>query len=52
MDFWIITWTIILFASLLLYTGLAIVVTLGGYKDVQALFKSLEDQHAAEDQEE
>jgi len=41
MNFWINFWTIVFFASLAIFAGLAVVVTIGGFFNIQALFKSL-----------
>lgn len=41
MNFWIDFWTVFFFASLAVFTGVAIVVSIGGFFDVRSLFKSL-----------
>lgn len=41
MNFWIYFWTIFFFVSLVVFAGVAIVVSIGGYFDVRSLFKSL-----------
>jgi hypothetical protein len=41
MNFWINFWAIFFFASLALFAGLAVVVTIGGFFNIQSLFKSL-----------
>lgn len=41
MNFWIDFWTFFFFASLVVFTGVAIVVSIGGFFDVRSLFKSL-----------
>ena len=45
MDFWISFWAIVLGLVLVLYAGLTVVVTLGGFVDVKAMFASLKRQH-------
>lgn len=45
MNFWINLWTIVFFASLAGFTILAIVVSIGGFYDIIALFKGLTAQH-------
>jgi len=41
MNFWINFWTIFFFASLALFTGVAIVVSIGALFDIRSLFKDL-----------
>jgi len=41
MNFWINFWAVFFFASLAIFAGLAVVVTIGGFFNIQALFKSL-----------
>lgn len=41
MNFWINLWTLFFLLSLALFGGLAVVVTIGGFFDIRALFKSL-----------
>ncbi|HUV65501.1 MAG TPA: hypothetical protein VMW24_16510 [Sedimentisphaerales bacterium] len=41
MTFWIDFWTIFFAASLILFAGLAVVVTIGGFFNIRSLFKSL-----------
>ncbi|MBW7992630.1 MAG: hypothetical protein FVQ84_21795 [Planctomycetes bacterium] len=44
MNFWINFWTYFFFISLILFAGLAIVVTIGGFFNIRSLFKSLSDR--------
>ncbi len=44
MNFWINFWTIFFFASLAVFAGLAVVVTIGGFLNIRSLFKKLTDQ--------
>jgi len=41
MNFWIKFWSIFFFASLIIFACLAVVVTIGGFFNIQSLFKSL-----------
>ena len=41
MNFWINFWTVFFFASLAVFAGVVIVVSVGGFFDVRSLFKSL-----------
>ena len=46
MQSWIDFWTFLLVAALVVFVGLAIVVTIGGFFDIKALFRSIETKHA------
>ncbi len=41
MNFWINFWTIFFIASLALFAGMAIVVSIGGFFNIRSLFKKL-----------
>jgi len=41
MNFWINFWSFFFFASLAIFAGLAVVVTIGGFFNIRSLFKSL-----------
>ncbi len=41
MDFWIKFWSIFFLISLVLFAGLAVVVTIGGFFNIRSLFKNL-----------
>lgn len=45
MALWTQFWAWLLVFSLLLFLGLAIVVSIGGFFDIRALFKSIREQH-------
>lgn len=49
MDFWISLWKIFFFASLALFTGLAVVVSIGGFFNIRSLFKSLSERSGQDD---
>ncbi len=51
MNFWINFWTIFFIASLALFAGMAIVVSIGGFFNIRSLFKSLTErsEHSEED---
>jgi len=49
MDFWITFWQITLIAAVAIFAVLAVVVTIGGFGNVLALFRSIDAQHARED---
>ena len=40
MKFWIDFWTIFFYASLAIFAGLAVVVSIGGFFNIRSLFKS------------
>jgi len=46
MEFWIKLWTVVLIAGLSIFATLAVVVSIGGFFDIRALFKNIEAQHA------
>ena len=45
MGSWILFWKYFFFASLLLFTGLAVVVSIGGIFNIFTLLKSLKVKH-------
>jgi hypothetical protein len=50
MNFWISFWTIFFLASLALFAGLAVVVSIGGFFNIRSLFKSLTDRADRQDE--
>jgi len=44
MSFWTNFWTIFFFASLALFAGVAIVVSIGGFFNIRSLLKDLTNQ--------
>ncbi|MHC4104542.1 MAG: hypothetical protein ACYSR9_06350 [Planctomycetota bacterium] len=44
MNFWINFWTGFFIISLVLFAGLAIVVTIGGFFNIRSLFKNLSER--------
>ena len=49
MDFWISLWKIFFFASLTIFAGLAVVVSIGGFFNIRSLFKSLSERGDKDD---
>jgi hypothetical protein len=49
MAFWITFWGIVLALGLAAFSVLAVVVTVGGFADVKAMFRSIETHHEQED---
>ena len=49
MGFWITFWQITLIAAVAIFAVLAVVVTIGGFWNVLALFRSINAQHARQD---
>ena len=45
MNGWIILWAVVLIVTSAIFAGLAIAVTVGGYFDLRALFKKVDQQH-------
>jgi len=51
MTFWIILWQIVLIGSLILFAGMAVWVSIGGFFDIKRLFKSIAESHQQEQRE-
>ena len=49
MDLWTTIWTVVFAATIFVYAGLVLVVTLGGWKDIRAMFEHLESNSDAEE---
>ena len=49
MDFWISLLKIFFFASLAVFAGLAVIVSIGGFFNIRSLFKSLTDRREQDD---
>ena len=45
MSFWIGFWTIVLVVALVTFTGLAVVVSIGGFFDLKRLFRKIVESH-------
>ncbi len=43
--YWLWFWAAVLVLTLVFYAGLVVVVTIGGFKDIIAMFKNLDRQH-------
>jgi hypothetical protein len=43
---WVLLWQVLLVVALVLFTALAIVVTIGGAIDIRRLLKALREEHA------
>jgi len=43
---WVKIWSFFFFASLIVFTGLAVVVTIGGFFNIRSLFKDLSEAKA------
>jgi hypothetical protein len=44
MRFWIDFWAVFFFASLVLFTGIAVIVAIGGFFNIRTLFKGLRNR--------
>lgn len=51
MDFWINFWTVLLILAVVVFACLAVAVTIGGFFDIKALFRSIDAKHSEEDQQ-
>ena len=49
MEFWIKFWTVFFFASLLVFAGLAIVISILGFFDARSLFKNISANNKTDD---
>ncbi|MHC4431267.1 MAG: hypothetical protein ACYTBS_05455 [Planctomycetota bacterium] len=49
MNSWISLWTVFFFASLAVFAGLAVVVSIGGFFNIRSLFKSLSERTESDD---
>jgi len=45
MDFWMTLWKIVLVVGLLLFAGMAVWVTIGGFFDIKRLLRSITERH-------
>lgn len=52
MEFWINFWTALLIGAIVLFAGLAVVVTIGGFFDIKSLLRSLEAKHSEQERQE
>ena len=52
MNFWINFWTIFFIASLALFAGMAIVVSIGGFFNIRSLFKGLTNRVDQQEEDE
>ena len=51
LQFWIILWKILLVGGLILFAGMAVWVTIGGFFDIKRLFKRIAESHEQEQQD-
>jgi hypothetical protein len=49
MNFWISLWTVFFVASLAVFAGLAVVVSIGGFFNIRSLFRSLSERRESDD---
>ena len=45
MSFWILLWQMLLIAGLVLFAGMAVWVTIGGFRDIKRLFEKIRQSH-------
>jgi hypothetical protein len=50
MDNWLLFWKLLLMAAFAMFGILAVVVAIGGFSDIRALFRSVDAQHESEHQ--
>lgn len=51
-DFWIILWKALLIGAVLLFGGMAIWVSIGGFFDIKRLFARIAEEHRQEQEAE
>ncbi|NOY42006.1 MAG: hypothetical protein GXP26_09235 [Planctomycetes bacterium] len=52
MDAWVTFWGWVLVIVLLVYAGLAVAITIGGFFDVKEMLTAIDEQHHTDDHEE
>ena len=48
--FWIILWKVVLIGALILFGGMAVWVTIGGFFDIKRLFRRLTESHQQQEE--
>lgn len=51
MDFWVKFWTYCFFISLLIFTGLVVTIAVGGFRDIQAMFRKMKPPASPESED-
>ena len=51
-EFWMFVWKVVLIGGVGLFALLAVVVTIGGAHDIRKLFRTLQQQHACQQEQE
>ena len=51
MSGWLLFWIVVLILGLLVFFGLAIAITIGGFHDILAMCRRIEQQHEGEESE-
>ena len=52
MEGWILTWKIVFILGLAIFTGMAVWVSIGGFKDIKTMLTRIDQHHKAKDEEE
>ena len=52
MAFWMLLWKVVLIAGLVLFAGMAVWVTIGGFGDIKKLFKRIRQSHHQQEKSE
>ena len=50
MEGWILFWKILLIVVVIIFAAISVKVTIGGFFDVKALFKDIDEQHNEDDE--
>ena len=51
METWMLIWQVMLIVVLVFFIGMALWVTIGGFRELKQLFKKIEDQHCRSEEE-
>ena len=52
MDFWIKFWTYFFYASIVLFSGLSVVVAIGGFFNIRTMFKGMAKRNTPSEEKE
>jgi len=52
MDGWMLAWKIVFVVAIVIFTAMAVWVTIGGFKDIKTMLARIQQHHQAGDEEE
>ena len=50
-DTWAVIWAIVLILVLVVFAGVSVGIAIGGFRDIKAMFSTLDEEHADSDSE-